>query len=79
MKPYKIDELPDGAVIRDEHVAYHLADGERQFVYPGRRVIDVPGRTWRASRPEECENGVWDGVWIDEKVLLCTGCGLDCT
>jgi hypothetical protein len=73
------EELPEGAVVRDEVVRYHLMDGARTFVAPGRRVIDLPGWTWRAARPEECENGTWDGKWIEGKVLLCTGCGLDCT
>lgn len=79
MFKYETDSLPEGAVVRDDPVLYHLADGERQYVYPGRRVIDIPGWTWPAPRPEECENGSGDHRWIEDKVLLCTGCGLDCT
>jgi hypothetical protein len=79
VEPYKADDLPEGAVVRDEPVAYHLAGDEKQYVFPGRRVIDVPGWTWPAARPEECQNNEWSGKWFEDKVLLCTGCGLDCT
>lgn len=77
---YKIEDIPEGASIRDEHVRGHREGGELYFVAPGRRVIDIPGETWSAARPEECEGGTDVKTrWYENKVLLCTGCGLDCT
>jgi hypothetical protein len=77
---YKTEDLPAGATVRDEVVRGHQERGELYFVAPGRRVIDVPGHTWPAARPEECQNdGNVKAKWIEEKVLVCQGCGLDCT
>ncbi|GHH25591.1 hypothetical protein [Streptomyces rubradiris] len=69
--------LPEGVTMRTEPVLFHGPD--RDFVYPGRRAVDVIGRTWPAARPEECTNTEWRGEWIAGQVLVCTGCGLDCT
>jgi hypothetical protein len=52
--------------------------GEIDYVFPGRAVLVLPGREWLAE-PEACE---WDGPgeWVlDDKVLVCPCCGLDCT
>lgn len=49
------------------------------FVFPGRRVAVLPGRTW-PNIPEECTAGPYDTEWIlGGRVLLCLGCGLDAT
>ncbi len=76
---YTKEELPPGAVVRDVPVAYHREGSERFYVAPGRRVIDMPDRTWPATRPEECKNIFWSGEWFGDMALLCTGCGLDAT
>ena len=56
--------------------AYH--GFSRGYVYPGRQILDVPGRTWPAGRPEDCTS-TDPGEWVCDDVLVCTGCGLDCT
>lgn len=76
---YTADELPAGAKVRDEPVTGHQEYGDLYFVAPGRRVIDLPGRTWPAARPEECRNEGVKSSWFENKALLCLGCGLDCT
>lgn len=77
---YTADELPAGASARSELVSGHLEGGELYFVAPGRRVIDISGTAWPAARPEECQNnGNVKAQWHENKVLLCQGCGLDCT
>ncbi|GLZ28116.1 hypothetical protein Lesp02_03060 [Lentzea sp. NBRC 105346] len=85
--------------IREELVGWHgpvdEESGTGDWVYPGRTVIDVPGRDWQASRPEDCPNESAAGIWLDAAgdevpavgdaantggiVLLCPQCGLDCT
>jgi hypothetical protein len=61
----------------DQSVAHHGPD--RDFVYPDRAVAVVPGRTWPATRPEDCDH-TGGGEWFREgALLLCPGCGLDCT
>lgn len=78
--------------IRAQPVAYHGNDpADAEFVYPGRRVIDVAGHTWLAARPEECAGPLlmWldrhGNAWLpaypspDAVVLVCLRCGLDCT
>lgn len=62
---------------RDEDVTSHGPD--RTYVAPGRRVVEVPGRTWPARRPEECADDAVIGEWLYERVLVCPGCGLDST
>ena len=79
-------------VLHDQPVHFHGPD--REYVYPDRRVILVPGRTWPAERPEVCTEDSPTGVWFDRHghqvdsvesaldagvFLLCSGCGLDCT
>ncbi|MEV0700576.1 hypothetical protein AB0I53_22045 [Saccharopolyspora sp. NPDC050389] len=48
-----------------------------------RRIVLVPGRTWRYEQ-ERCPLGGWDPVQdtfgtelLDDRVLVCSGCGLD--
>lgn len=76
---YEIGKILEGASVRDQSIAYHLEGELHAEVYPWRRVIDIPGQTWPAARPEECQNNRnikarWCG-----RVLLCLGCGLDLT
>jgi hypothetical protein len=60
---------------RGDLVEYHGPG--REYVYRGRRV--VVGK-WPAARPEECKDASDQGEWIaGGKVLVCRGCGLDCT
>ncbi len=84
--------------VREELVRWHgpvdeVGGGE--WVDPGRTVIEVPGRTWPAARPEDCADESHRGIWFDADgrevpdvwapgapapiVLLCPRCGLDCT
>lgn len=82
---YQGVELPDGVTLRqqDADVAYHGREPfSREGVAPGRRVVVVPGREWPASSPEECEDYSRTGEWISDgsrDVMVCRGCGLDCT
>jgi hypothetical protein len=75
---YQPFPLPAGLAWNRAPVAYHgLDELDRVFVYPGR--LAVAGR-WPAPRPEECRYEGNDGVWLgDGTVLVCPGCGLDCT
>lgn len=89
-----------GSVLRQrtELVRWHGSGDDpldREWVYPGRTVIEVPGVTWPAPRPEECLDDSRRGIWFsadgrqipdvrdpdgpDGIVLLCPQCGLDCT
>ncbi|TQM01688.1 hypothetical protein [Pseudonocardia kunmingensis] len=69
-------------------------DVAHEFVWPGRTVIEVPGWIWPFERPEDCaelDSTIWfdvAGHLVPDKadldapdgvVLLCAGCGLDCT
>lgn len=77
---YRKEDLPEGATVRSDPVGGHREGADLYFVAPGRRVIDIPGQTWPAARPEECGNGGNVRTrWFGEKVLLCLGCGVDCT
>jgi hypothetical protein len=58
-------------------------DGARShagyYVYPGRRVALIPGRTW-PNAPEECVAEVAETEWLaGGRLLVCLGCGLDAT
>lgn len=61
---------------RQQPVAYH--GEEFDYVDSGRQVVEIPGRTWPAARPEECTSAEV-GLWITPQLLVCPGCGLDCT
>jgi hypothetical protein len=61
----------------DSEVTSHGPD--LGYVYPGRLVVEVPGRTWPAARPEDCTDTGQAGEWLTEHVLVCPGCGLDAT
>lgn len=82
--------------VREELVRRHgHEDATGTVVYPGRTVIEVPGWTWPAARPEDCPAGPVSGIWFgadgqpvldgldpdapDGIVLLCALCGLSCT
>jgi hypothetical protein len=51
-------------------------------VAPGRRVVAGP---WPFRDPRSCRDPHPDGIWVgptdrpDQQVLICRGCGLDCT
>ena len=48
------------------------------FVYPGRRVLHLPGWTW-THQPAGCpvvDRNIW---MLEGAVLVCAGCGLDGT
>ena len=97
--PYEAADLTGTALRqREELVRWHGgADDQfdREWVYPGRTVIEVPGVTWPVVRPEECLDDSGRGIWFDADgrpvpdvldpdapdgvVLLCPQCGLDCT
>jgi hypothetical protein len=62
---------------RDSEVTSHGPD--REYVYPGRRVVEIPGHTWPAARPEDCTDTSHTGHWLTDRVLVCRGCGLDST
>jgi hypothetical protein len=73
--PYEAPDLTGTAITWGDAPATH--GGE--YVYPGRRVAVIPGRVW-PSTPEVCEAGMLDTEWLAGGTLLvCTGCGLDCT
>ncbi|WP_372667948.1 hypothetical protein [Amycolatopsis kentuckyensis] len=81
---------------RDEPVRWHGRDeATREYVHPGRTVIEVPNRPWPIRSPEDCDDQTSTGLWFDATgtpehapddrtasdgvVLLCRRCGLDCT
>lgn len=94
-EPVQLEGMP--MHLRQELVRWHGLDQDSigQLVHPGRTVIEVPGRTWPAARPEECTDDTSTGTWFDANgidvldpldpgapegiVLLCPQCGLDCT
>lgn len=63
---------------RDDEVTGHGQGADLAYVYPGRRVVEVPGRAWPAARPEDCSD-TGPGEWLAGRVLVCRGCGLDVT
>jgi hypothetical protein len=75
--PCPPDELPEGATYRTDSVAHHTT--ERWSVAAGRTVVDVPGREWPASCPEECVDFSMKGEWLNDHLMVCPGCGLDAT
>ncbi|MET8997192.1 hypothetical protein [Amycolatopsis sp. NPDC004169] len=81
---------------RGEPVRWHGRDETaREYIHPGRTVIDVPNRPWPIGRPEDCDDQHSTGLWFDATgtpqldpddraapkgvALLCRRCGLDCT
>lgn len=72
-----LDLTGTGMAHRDHEVRFH--GPEQQFVWPGRTVVDVPDRVWPAARPEDCTDESGQGEWINNELLVCRGCGLDCT
>ena len=97
--PYETPDLARTALRqREDLVRWHGGAGDpsaREWVYPGRTVIEVPGVTWQATTPEECPDDTGRGIWFaadgrpvpdvlapgapEGLVLLCPQCGLDCT
>ncbi|MFE9187836.1 hypothetical protein ACFYMB_31410 [Micromonospora haikouensis] len=68
--------LPLASPIAGAPVVYHGAD-ERDWVYPGRPVIEGD---WPAAIPEHCTTPTGATRQLaDGRVVVCTGCGLDCT
>ena len=72
-KPLNLEHL--GITYRDTLVAYH--GPLRRVVCPGRLVALVPGRV--AADPEHCTLANGFGEWVAPELLVCPGCGLDCT
>ncbi|GAB3162199.1 hypothetical protein GCM10027258_80780 [Amycolatopsis stemonae] len=97
--PFEAPDLAGTALRqREELVRWHGGADDpfnREWVYPGRTVIEVPGLTWPAARPEECSDDSGRGIWFaadgsritdatdpnapDGIALLCPQCGLDST
>lgn len=69
---------PEGLMWNPTPVAYHGRTHEiRSAVYPGRLAL---AGEWPAARPEECDDESRTGVWLaGGQILICPGCGLDCT
>jgi hypothetical protein len=69
-------EHPDASWGDD--AAYHTP--QRDYVYPGRKVLVLRGRDW-AHTPEECPGDEeFSTEWVlDDTILVCRGCGLDST
>jgi hypothetical protein len=57
---------------------WHTPD--REFVFPGRRVLLIDGREWPYT-PEECPGDEeFANEWVfDDTLLVCKGCGIDGT
>lgn len=48
-------------------------------IYPGRKILSLPGIT-HPFTPETCRDIDAPGMWVlDDLVLVCRGCGIDCT
>jgi hypothetical protein len=62
-----------------EQADYHTP--YREFVWPGRRVLVIPGFPSWPYTPEDCPGTQEYGTrWLlDDSVLVCMGCGLDST
>ena len=65
-------------VYRPQTVTHHHGEP----VAPGRRVVAGP---WPYGDPQSCRDPHPDGIWVGpadqpvQQVLVCRGCGLDCT
>ncbi|MEV4049555.1 hypothetical protein AB0J55_00045 [Amycolatopsis sp. NPDC049688] len=81
---------------RDEPVRWHgRNEMTREYVHPGRTVIEVPNWPWPIGRPEDYDDQTCPGLWFNATgtpqpdpadrsapegvALLCCRCGLDCT
>jgi hypothetical protein len=72
--PY-VPAIIDGISYRPGPVAYHGID-DHEFVWPGRVVV---AGDWPRPRPEECSS-TYATKWLRSgRILVCTGCGLDCS
>lgn len=48
-------------------------------IYPGRQILQLPGVT-HPFTPDTCRDVDAPGVWVlNGLVLLCSGCGIDCS
>lgn len=65
MKPEKI-------IYQERQIAHHHGE----YVHHTRRVVVGD---WPAVGPETCLNESLSGAWITDELLICPGCGLDCT
>jgi hypothetical protein len=72
---YMRPELPEGYMWVPTGSEWH----DDQPIHPDRAVLHIPGRVW-LNTPDECTDDSGDGEWVlDGAVLVCPGCGLDCT
>jgi hypothetical protein len=78
-RQYERPALPKGAQWGTQP-ARHGAGIDAAYIYPGRAVLELEGRTWTYT-PGTCpRNGDYTTEWVlDGTVLICCGCGLDCT
>ncbi|OUS97414.1 hypothetical protein [Rhodococcus sp. NCIMB 12038] len=48
-------------------------------IYPGRQILSIPGIT-HPFTPNTCRDVDAPGMWVlDGLILVCRGCGIDCT
>jgi hypothetical protein len=75
---YLNPKLIGGEAQWGEEVDFHTP--ARLYVFPGRRILDLPCLIWPHT-PEDCPGGEdYGGTWLfEDTVLVCSGCGLDCT
>lgn len=67
-----------GGTWGDRDVVWH--GSPENPVWLGRRTVHFAGRIWPSSSPEWCTAAAGDTTWVaDEQLLICNGCGLDCT
>ena len=72
---YTPADIP-GITYRDAEVLHHGSGSDFEYVSPGRLVVEG---TWPENRPETCKIE-YETEWIAKgQILVCTGCGLDCT
>lgn len=80
-EPYAPPDLAGTALRYDENYIPEFHGPNQDYIYPGRRVVIIPGRLW-PDVPEECEVADDPGEveWLaGGRLLVCLGCGLDCT
>jgi hypothetical protein len=60
-------------------VRYHGRDEDNRTGVGAESRFALVG-TWPAARPEECTDETNQGTWYaNGLILICPGCGLDCT